>query len=372
MVKIKSLINRYVPTPSAVIMCVFLFSLIIWGICRASTPFADFWNVHIGSVIRGTLAYATGWIPFSLAEFVLLSMPVTMVCLIVHAWRSETNTTQQMARYLFGIFSIPAVVFSILLLGFSAGYCTQAVDERLSLEKQPVSSHELYDTAKWLLENANKEASSLSYSQSGASVMPYTLSELDGKINAAYKPICEKYTFIQELNTSVKPVAMSEIWTYTHISGVYTFFTGEANINTNFPEYTLPFTVAHEMAHQRGISREEEANFIAFLVCISSDDPYIRYSGYISVYEYVASALYKADSELYFSLISSSMTTSVKSELICFDEFFEKYRTSKASDVVSTVQDAYLQGQGQSEGSRSYNLVTDLAVAYYKANIAKD
>lgn len=372
MVKIKAFINKYVPTPSAVIMCVFLFALIIWGICRISTMFADFWNVYIGSVIRGTLAYATGWIPFSLAEFILLSMPVTMVCLIVHAWCSETNTTQQMVRYLFGIFSIPAVIFSILMLGFSAGYCTQTVDERLSLEKQPVSSYELYDTAKWLLENVNAEASSLSYGQNGASVMPYTLSELDDKINDAYKTVCREHTFIQKLNTSVKPVVMSEIWTYTHISGVYTFFTGEANINTNFPEYTLPFTVAHEMAHQRGISREEEANFIAFLVCTSSDDPYIRYSGYLSVYEYVASALYKSDSKLYFKLISNDMTQLVKGELICFDEFFEKYRTSTASDVVSTVQDAYLQGQGQSEGSRSYNLVTDLAVAYYKANAEKD
>ena len=49
------------------------------------------------------------------------------------------------------------------------------------------------------------------------------------------------------------------------------------------------------MAHQRGIAREDEANFIAFLVCMASDDPYIRYSGYLEVYEYVASSLYSDD-----------------------------------------------------------------------------
>jgi hypothetical protein len=34
------------------------------------------------------------------------------------------------------------------------------------------------------------------------------------------------------------------------------------------------------MAHQRGVARESEANFVAFLVCVNSRDPFVRYSGY--------------------------------------------------------------------------------------------
>lgn len=366
MKKIKSIITEYMPLPCRVIYTVFAASVLVWGICRIWQSFADVWNGSVGAFFRGALAYATGWLPFSVAEYLLLSLPVIFVCLIVHVWKTETGTRRDMIRYLFGIFSIPAVVFSLLMLSFTAGYCTPTLDERLSLDKQPVSSQELYDTAKWLLINVNEQAEQLSY-KNGMAVMPYALSELDDKINDAYKPVCEEYGFIQSLNTSVKPVVLSEIWTYTHIAGVYTFFTGEANINTNFPEYTLPFTVAHEMAHQRGISREEEANFVAFLVCISSDDPYIRYSGYLSVFEYVASALYKADKDMYAGLVSEYMSDAVRLELISFDRFFEKYRDSAASDVVSTVQDAYLQTQGQTQGSQSYGLVTDLAVAYYKS-----
>ena len=94
--------------------------------------------------------------------------------------------------------------------------------------------------------------------------------------------------------------------TYTHISGVYTFFTGEANINVNFPDYTTPFTSAHELSHQRGIGPEDEANFMAFLVCIESDDTYIKYSGYMEVFEYVISALYKTDKDKYYSLMDET------------------------------------------------------------------
>ncbi len=364
MKKIKDFISKNVPKKSAVIYCIFLFGVIIALISRFCTPFADFWNENIGAIFRGAFAYATGWLPFSLAEYVLLCVPVIFIALAVYIWKYDSQSVST-ARYLFGVFSVPALVFAILLINFTSGYYATPIDEKLGMDKQPVSAEELAYTANILLANANKEAENIARGANGFTVMPYTLAELDDKINQAYKTVCEEHDFIQKLNTSVKPVLLSKPWTYTHIAGVYTFFTGEANINTNFPDYTLPFTVAHEMAHQRGISREEEANFVAFLVCISSDDAYIRYSGYLSVYEYVASALYSANEEAYFAVLQN-MSAKVKGELVSFSEFFDEYRDSTASQVVESVQDAYLQQQGQVQGSRSYDLVTDLAVAYYK------
>jgi hypothetical protein len=147
------------------------------------------------------------------------------------------------------------------------------------------------------------------------------------------------------------------------ITGIYSFFTGEANVNVEYPHYTLPFTAAHEMAHQRGIARENEANFIAFLVCIRSDDPYLRYSGYLNLYEYVASALYRADPQLYNDA-RSRLVTPVRQELRAYSTFFDKYRESTVSEVSGAINNSYLQLQG-TEGTRSYGLVVDLAVAYY-------
>ena len=136
------------------------------------------------------------------------------------------------------------------------------------------------------------------------------------------------------------------------------------NINVNFPDYTIPYTAAHEMAHQRGIAREDEANFIAFLVCISSDDAYIRYSGYLNLYEYVASSLYSADPELYFEA-RGQLPMTVRYEMSAYSKFFDKYRDSVAGEVSGTINDLYLKGNG-TEGTRSYGLVVDLAVAYDK------
>jgi hypothetical protein len=97
----------------------------------------------------------------------------------------------------------------------------------------------------------------------------------------------ESYASVPELSllprgsfAPPKPVYFSSLLTRFGISGVYFPFTAEPNYNDEMPDFQLPFTIAHEMAHQRGVARESEANFVAFLVCVNSPDPFVRYSGY--------------------------------------------------------------------------------------------
>ena len=196
--------------------------------------------------------------------------------------------------------------------------------------------------------------------------MPYSLDEMQEKLMEAYDAAYEKYPFITRLHSKMKYVALSKPMTYTHISGVYSYYTGEANLNINFPDYTLPYTAAHEFAHQRGIAPEDEANFVAFLVCKDSEDVYIRYSVYQNMLEYLMSALASADGELYYELLYQ-LDNRVRGEISAFNRFFVPYRESKASEVSSAMNDAYLKAAGDKEGERSYGMVVDLAVAYYTA-----
>ena len=162
---------------------------------------------------------------------------------------------------------------------------------------------------------------------------------------------------------------MSELMSYTHITGIYSYFTGEANINISFPDYTIPFTAAHELAHQRGIAKEDEANFVAFIVCMESDDPYIKYSAYLSVLEYVTNAYYTADTskdKTDYIELRQALDIRVRYEQKAYNEFFEKYRDNIAADLSGATNDIYLQSPGVSAGSASYGMVVDLAVAYYK------
>ena len=250
-------------------------------------------------------------------------------------------------------------------MGYGVGYYVPTLDEKLALDSEPVSAEDLRDTALWLSDEILLLTSDIYYGTDGASIMPYSLTEMNDKLMESYGKLNEQYDFLQRLDSNIKPVMASVAMSYAHLTGVYTFFTGESNLNIDFPDYTLPYTAAHEFAHQRGIARENEANFVAFLACVASDDPYLQYSGYLNLYEYVINALYSANREMY-SEVRSQLSLRVTNEMRAYSAFYDKYRDSQAGKVNNAVNNTFLQANGAAEGTKSYGMVVDLAVAYYK------
>lgn len=352
------------------LVCKILYALAalcaVLYICFICFPeFSDIFNRYVSPFVRGFLATLTGWIPFSLAEFLLLMVPFIVIAIVVFGLKRYSSSWRDVLIFSLTILSVAAYVFSTFTLGFVPAYRGSRLDKKLGLDKQPVSAEELRDTTYAVLEELTAIESEIGFKSDGFSVMPYSYEELNDKLMDAYDVACEKYDFIPKLHSRVKRIMLSEPMTYTHISGVYTFFTGEANINTNFPDYTLPYTAAHELAHQRGIAREDEANFVAFLVCKESDDVYIRYSAYLNMYEYLRNALYAANTD-YYTETYYSVPVNCRKEMTAYSKFFDKYRENVIEEVSESVNDTFLTING-TEGTRSYGMVVDLAVAYYKA-----
>ena len=350
-------------------VCVYIFfglSLIIYAIGLASPVFADFFNRYISSGVRATTATLTGWIPFSLAETLLLFLPVIVVALVVYAVRFRCDSWRTVFVYVGEICALVAFLVSLFIWSFGMAYQGTGLEDKLDLDRRDVSVEELEETALILVEHVNALADQINFRSSDFSVMPYSLSELNDKLLVAYRKVDDEIPYLQTLNSRLKPVINSELMSHAHITGVYTYFTGEANLNMVFPDYTIPYTAAHELAHQRGIAREDEANFIAFLVCIASDDPYIQYSGYLNMFEYVVSALNTVDTARN-QAVFGELDRRAYYEEVSYAEFYAKYRHSKVSTVSNVVNDTYLKLQG-TPGAKSYGMVVDLAVAYYKKN----
>jgi hypothetical protein len=351
------------------VVCLVLYgiaalSLVLYVVMSRSAAFADWFNGSVSAVLRAVLADLTDWIPFSLGEMTLWMLPLLLFLLLRHAIRRRCDTWRTAMVYVGILLAAVLTLFSVFVLGFAAGYRGSPLEDKLELERKKVSAQELYDTASILIEAINRETAEIAFYEKDFSVMPYSLEDMNRKLAEAYEDFAKDHDFITHTASRVKPVMASEVMSYMHITGVYSFFTGEANINVNFPDYTIPYTAAHELAHQRGIAREDEANFVAFLVCIGSDDPYIRYSGYLNVYEYVVNALWRADKELYYKA-TAHLNAEVKDEMTAYNRFYDKYRESTVSQVSNTVNNSYLQSQG-TPGTRSYGMVVDLAVAYYR------
>jgi hypothetical protein len=359
-------VKKAIPTACKIIYLLTLFSLGLYLAFTKSPNFSDWFNRTVSSVGRAIFSFLTVWIPFSLAEWIILSLPVLAVVLIVAAVKKFSASKVDSWRFANFLFSVLCGIFVIFVWNFAPGYYGTTLDQKLSLERKPVSADELYQTAMILVDELEQVSEELVFpGEKESSVMPYSYEEMSRKLMLAYSSYAQNHDFPVHYYSRVKPVMMSKTMSRLHITGVYSFFTGEANINVDFPDYTVPYTAAHELAHQRGVAREDEANMIAFLICMESDDPYIRYSALLSVYEYVSSALYSANPNLYYQ-VARQLPRNVIREEIAYSEFFKQYANTKASEISEAVNNAYLQSQGAPEGSRSYNMVVDLTVAYFR------
>lgn len=359
--KVRKGLFRFLPVWFFVIVCIAALCAVCHLLSLRSTAFANFMTDHVASVGRFLLAKLTNALPFSLAETLILCLPLIVVLFLL--WAHRCLKQRKTGRPFFVLGGALLVYYCMFVLTFACGYRTDRIDIRLGLTRQDVSAEELAYTAQQLTEEVSAASKKLTYGADGFSVMPYSFDTMSEKLCDAYEALHTKYSFIQHYRTRVKPVALSVAMSYCHVTGIYTTVTGEANLNIDFPDYSLPYTAAHELAHQRGISREDEANFVAFLVCLESEDDYIRYSGTLGMLEYTLNALYSASPELY-SDAYRALPRAVRGELSAYAEFYKKYQHSTAGKVNEAINDTYLKFQG-TEGTRSYGLAVDLAVAYY-------
>ena len=358
--------KKKLPLFAKILYSVAAFTAIIHIITCFSEKFADFINLHISPLFRFVSANITDIIPFSVAEMLIILVPIIIFLIVRHALKYYADSWHSVFVYFFSFISVASLLYTLFFWCFGVGYKAPTLDKRLGLDREDVSAEELYATALILLDETDKAAADVTFRKANFSVMPFDIEALSEKLNDDYAKFADENDFVSKLRSNLKPVILSEAMSYTHITGIYTYFTGEANINVNFPDYTIPFTAAHELAHQRGIAREDEANFVAFLVCKDSSDPYIRYSAYMNMLDYFLNALFISDQDLYTQVIRMT-NDNIIYEIIAYDDFFDKYRGSVASSVSGAVNDTYLKLNG-TEGEKSYGMVVDLAVAYYKNN----
>lgn len=178
----------------------------------------------------------------------------------------------------------------------------------------------------------------------------------------AVQMLAKRYPVLDRpLYSTPKPVVLSGLMSDAGIGGVFVPFTMESNINTDTPFFTTPSTMAHELAHQCGFMREDEANFIAYLACMETDDPLMRYSGYLLAFDHSISALRKVDPES-ASKIMSGLSQAVQHDMEQRRQFWTQH-DGVISDISHSANDVYLKANSQADGVSSYGRMVELLLA---------
>ena len=355
--------NRSVPIWASVSIIVALISAVVYAIAINSRAVADYINGTLSVFIRRIGSYITYIFPFSVFELILICLvPIIIALTVVFVKRADNRKSR--IRTIFSLVALVSLLLTSYVYTLGIGYHTTPVSRRMGIEDSPdITKEQIYSTA-WIVQSQVNIISDR-LGADGVTVMPYGIDELSDKIVAAYDVFLEEYPILTNFTSRAKPVHFSGVMSDLRITGIYSFFTGEANVNCGvYPDFVLPFAVAHEFAHQRGVCRENEANFVAFLVCISSDDDFIKYSGYLNLYQYLSSAAYRADKEAY-SELAHGLSDVARTDLKRYNEVYEEHEDSLLGEINDKVNDYYLKMNG-TQGTVTYGYVVRLAVSYYE------
>ncbi len=332
-----------------------ILSLLLEILFRTSSEFAELYTLKALPIVR-VIYLPSKIFPFALSESLFLIFSLLLLflvaCLIVLPFKKSLLAQVKLISSL--LLKTVTVLIFLFSLTFSSSYHRVSVANSLSLERENITEDALYSAAERALAELWEISRELEYSPENMSSSGMDFKTLSSEVKAEVNTACERYPFLVKGYVEAKPFALSEPLTYTYIAGIYTYFTGEPCVNTNYAEYTLPYTVAHEYSHQCGIGAEDEADFTAFLILHDARLPYLKYSAWAEAFSVLSSKLYELSPDRYKALARALPSIAINDYTLS-SRAFQRYTHSQANDVARTVNDAYLKANGVEKGVISYS-----------------
>jgi hypothetical protein len=315
-------------------------------------------------LVRQVLSLITGVFPFSIAEFLVLSLVVILVGLAVILIIKIVQGKFEEQLINTAVYLSLLYVLFMFLWGFN--YNRLSFDKISGLKIEKSSKEELYELCQNIIDRANKLRANVVENSKGVMTISGGYRDVFSRAAKGYENAVKIYPQLGGSYGDPKPILLSERMSYTGITGIYIPYTGEANVNVNVTDFTLPATTLYEMAHQRGFAREDEANYIAYVACLQHPDSDFRYSGIMLALVYSMNALAENDMDAYKEL-RSKYSEGVLRDLKYDAEFWNRYR-GKVEKISNKVNNTYLKSNGQEDGVESYGRMVDLLIAEYKSN----
>lgn len=322
----------------------------------------------------------TGMLPFSVGEIMLyLAVLLIAVWLIFSAVyllfrRIFSKKAEKFFKgYSLLLFWIFGIVCVIMTLNCFLLYHVSPIRERYPIganTKEEYGVLEITALRDYVVEQANMLSLSMPRDEKGE---PLYEGDMKQEAKKQMQRLSGTFPQLQGYYPDPKPLAASEFFSQQYIMGYYFPFSLEANYNAIMYESNVPASMCHELSHLKGFIREDEANFISYLACVDSEDPFFRYSAYLSVISYLDRDFYKAVSKndaVYTShpaiidqvKLDKRFLTKEAWEQVEENALIDTETVKKASN---TFTETTLVLNGVQDGKISYSRVVDLLLCYY-------
>ena len=372
-----------VPVLFIILICV-LLNFVAWK----SAAFSDFYVKNIFPAITLLYGRLTSVFPFSVGEimlvfivlFVLFSVIFVLVhsCFLIYGKRAASfrkryfkaqKVFERISNALYKISPVlMAIICTVMTLNCFILYHTSKIQLFSGADSTECDIQQLAELRDYVVKKCNELAKEVPHDEYGNVIYE---GNMQTTAIAAMSNISDRFPRLGGYYVTPKALYFSDFMSQQYMQGYYFPFSMEANYNDTMSIMNKPFTMCHELAHTHGYIYEDEANFLGFLACISSDDPVFQYSGYLGVLNYINNDFYNAVSKAeYNSHVKISARVKYDNQFMT-DEAWVKVeekavvKTETVKKAAETFIDTNLKVNGVSSGKCSYSHVVALIMDYY-------
>lgn len=372
-----------VPVLFIILICV-LLNFVAWK----SAAFSDFYVKNIFPAITSLYGRLTSVFPFSVGEimlvFIVLFVLFSVIFVLVHSvfliygnsaasvgkrYFKAQKVFERISNALYRISPVlMAIICTVMTLNCFILYHTSKIQLFSGADSTECDIQQLAELRDYVVKKCNELAKEVPHDENGNVIYE---GDMQKTAIAAMSNISDRFPRLGGYYVTPKALYFSDFMSQQYMQGYYFPFSMEANYNDTMSIMNKPFTMCHELAHTHGYIYEDEANFLGFLACISSDDPVFQYSGYLGVLNYINNDFYNAVSKAeYNSHVKISARVKYDNQFMT-DEAWIKVeekavvKTETVKKAAETFIDTNLKVNGVSSGKCSYSHVVALIMDYY-------
>ena len=263
-----------------------------------------------------------------------------------------------------------AAVVSILFFFHTTIYGLNAhagsISDDIHLTETEYTLAELEEAATYYRDKANELAKKVNRDSQG-NVDFADFDELSAIASQGYQYLVDERScsIFAGSDVPVKKLGWADTFTSMGITGVTFAITGEAAVNPQIPDVSLPFTMCHELAHRVSIANERDANFAAFLGARFHPSIEFQYSAYYMAYRYCYRSLEQVGATKAAGRVSAGACQELLQDMNYYSQFFAENQDKDATNFATAANDTMLKTIGDESGVASYGEVTDLLVSWH-------
>ena len=337
---------------SILIVLLIIFTVIL-VILKSNSDICEAWTRSFARGYQSTIGVLFKWIPFSITEVFFVTIFIIGIILLVQFIRCLVK--RKFAEGINKILIIFLVASSVIALyQATAEMAYNRQPQPIQVYEEKVEKTEFRAINDYFIKDMNEVSKDLQFEENGEVIFPYSIGEMNDLLQEEFKRLDNEYDgYFTSFTTRAKPMVSSFIYRELHITGVTFMPTTEGNINYLNVNALKPITFAHEILHTKGVMKEEDADFIALYLMLTSNNSYFRYSGYyfsLSSLNYLASL---TGVETDYEEVINSLNINYRNNRAFGSQYWKEHNAF--ADFGNWINDLYLKISGEKEGTDSYN-----------------